>query len=35
VKVSKAKMAKKMEVVQTQVKLLDIYFGKSIDEVKD
>jgi hypothetical protein len=35
VKMSKAEMGKKMEVAQTQVKLLDIYFGKCIDDLKE
>jgi hypothetical protein len=35
VKMSKAEMGKKMEVAQTQVKLLDIDFGKCIDDPKD
>ncbi len=34
-KVSKAEMAKKMEVAQTQVKLLNIHVVKSINEAKD
>jgi hypothetical protein len=35
VKLSKAEMGKKMEVAQTQVKLLDIDFGKCIDDPKE
>jgi hypothetical protein len=35
VKVSKAEMGKKMEVAQTQVKLLDIDFGKCINNPKE
>ena len=35
VKMSKAEMGKKMEVAQTQVKLLDIDFGKCIDDPKE
>jgi hypothetical protein len=35
VKMSKAEMGKKMEVAQTQVKLLDINFGNCIDDPKD
>jgi hypothetical protein len=35
VKISKAEMGKKMEVAQTQVKLLDIDFGKCIDDPKE
>jgi hypothetical protein len=32
---TKAEMGKKMEVAQTQVKLLDIDFGKCIDDPKE
>jgi hypothetical protein len=35
VKLSKAEMGKKMEIAQTQVKLLDIDFGKCIDDPKE
>jgi hypothetical protein len=35
VKLSKAEMGKKMEIAQTQVKLLDIDFGKCYDDPKD